>query len=96
MPHIPVIRRRIGNNTAILQQQLKLEGIPSEPVPMTVAEVRDRLEKGQSVVLLDVRSRKEWEESAVKLPGAKRAPVTEIENYVRSLPKDSLIVPYCT
>ena len=89
-----VIRRR--SNAQVLQEQLKIEGLPQDPAPITVAEARERLQSNAAVVLLDVRSRKEWEESAVKLPKALRVPANEIGDYLRRMPKDALIIPYCT
>lgn len=67
-----------------------------EPEEITIHEVRERLERGEEIVILDVRSKKEWEESPSKIPGALRTPVTEVERLLESIPQDRTVVAYCT
>lgn len=64
---------------------------------ISVAEVRDRLEKGSNVVFLDVRTEEEYESETGHLQGAILIPVHELEERYHEL--DSLksreIIAYC-
>jgi rhodanese-related sulfurtransferase len=63
------------------------------------AQVIGFLERGLSPVLLDVRTKSEYETSPLKLPGSVRAAPEEIEAGRVALdvdPKQQLIVTYCT
>jgi rhodanese-related sulfurtransferase len=59
-------------------------------------DVREMMETGKEIVLLDARSTKEWGESEVKLPGAIRVHITEIDNYLEKIPKNIPVITYCT
>lgn len=58
-------------------------------------EVNNLIEEGEDVVLLDVR-KGSWDRSDVMAKGAIRIPTEEIESRLNELPKDKLIVAYCT
>jgi len=58
-------------------------------------EVYQMIRRGEPVVLLDVR-RGSWDESDIKAKGAIRIHPDEIEKRMKELPKDKLIVAYCT
>ncbi|MGA9365647.1 MAG: rhodanese-like domain-containing protein [Bacteroidota bacterium] len=64
---------------------------------ISVAEVKARLEKDDKLVILDVRTKDEYESQTWHLPGAILIPVHELENRFHEL--DSLkgkeIVAYC-
>jgi 3-mercaptopyruvate sulfurtransferase SseA len=60
---------------------------------VTVPELQDLLAKNQAVVI-DVRSEDAYKTAHIK--GAKLMPVSEILNHVNDLPKDKLIVTYCS
>jgi len=58
-------------------------------------EVYRRIERGEDLVLLDVRTQS-WQESDVKARGALRISPDEIESRYTELPKGKEIVAYCT
>ena len=64
---------------------------------ITAAEVRERLEKGDDLVILDVRTKEEYESETGHLKGAILLPIQELETRYTEL--DSLktkeIVAYC-
>jgi phage shock protein E len=64
---------------------------------ITPAEVKARLEKGDGVVILDVRTKEEYESKTGHLPGAILIPVQELENRYQELDslKSKEIVAYC-
>jgi rhodanese-related sulfurtransferase len=53
------------------------------------------MESGEDVLLLDVR-RGSWGRSDVKAKGALRIPPDEVESRLDEIPKNKLIVTYCT
>jgi 3-mercaptopyruvate sulfurtransferase SseA len=57
------------------------------------AEAREALAKGKAV-LVDVRSKQEYDSSHAQ--GALSIPLTEIDARAGELPKDKLVVTYCT
>jgi rhodanese-related sulfurtransferase len=59
-------------------------------------DVKEMMDAGKEIVLLDARSSKEWSESNVKLPGSIRIHITEIDTYLVKLPKHVPIITYCT
>ena len=60
---------------------------------ITVAELKDLLDKDKAIVI-DVRNEASYNAGHVK--GARLIPVGEIQNHVNELPKDKLIVTYCS
>ena len=70
---------------------------PSTPADgvrrITVPELQDLVAKNQAVVI-DVRTADAYKTAHIK--GAKLMPVGEILNHVNDLPKDRLIVTYCS
>lgn len=67
-----------------------------EPTRVTVDEVRERMGRGEPFAFLDTRNPKAWGESDVKLPGAIRIPADEVEQHLSEIPKDRVVVTYCT
>lgn len=67
-----------------------------EPSRIRAVEVKDKIDRGEAIVLIDTRNEKAWAESDQKLPGARRIPVDEIELHTHTLPRDQWIITYCT
>ncbi|HEX9545120.1 MAG TPA: rhodanese-like domain-containing protein [Pyrinomonadaceae bacterium] len=72
---------------------------PAAPVPndgarrITTAELKDLLAKNQAVVI-DVRNEASY--NAGHIRGAKLIPEADLPNHITELPKDKLIVTYCS
>ncbi len=60
---------------------------------MTVSELRDALEQGKALVV-DVRSEAQYKEEHIK--GAVNIPENQIASRAKELPKDKLLVFYCS
>ena len=60
---------------------------------ISVSELKDLIAKNQAVVI-DVRNEASY--NAGHIHGAKLIPETEIPNHLNELPKDKLIVTYCS
>jgi rhodanese-related sulfurtransferase len=63
---------------------------------ITVDEVKKRVDNGESILLIDTRNSHDWGESGVKLPGALRIHYSELEQHLDELPRERIIVTYCT
>jgi len=59
----------------------------------TPRELAARLASGAPVELVDVRERYEW--AVTRLPGARLAPLSELDDHLASLPRDRDLVLYC-
>jgi 3-mercaptopyruvate sulfurtransferase SseA len=74
-------------------------GAPAPPVVadgarrVTVPELKDLLAKNEAIVL-DVRNQSSYDAGHIR--GARLIPEAEVLNHVAELPKDKLIVTYCS
>jgi rhodanese-related sulfurtransferase len=67
-----------------------------EPTRLTVDEVKERMDRGEQFVFVDTRNPKAWAEAETKLPGAIRVPTDEEEAHLAEIPKDRVVITYCT
>ncbi|HEX4947893.1 MAG TPA: rhodanese-like domain-containing protein [Blastocatellia bacterium] len=63
---------------------------------ITVDEVQERMRRGEPFTFLDVRNPQAWSEADTKLPGAMRVTVDEVEQMLSSIPRDRVVITYCT
>jgi hypothetical protein len=63
---------------------------------ITVQELKAKMDKGEDLVIVDVRTGDDYERSKIKIKGAVRIPIVKIEERYRELPKDKQIILYCT
>ena len=63
---------------------------------ITVQELKAKMDKGDDLVIVDVRTGDDYERSKIKIKGAVRIPIVKIEERYRELPKDTQIILYCT
>ncbi len=66
------------------------------PSRLTVADVNALVERGEPVAFIDSRNPIAWGSSKVKLPGALRIPIDEVERHLPTLPRDRRLIVYCT
>jgi adenylyltransferase/sulfurtransferase len=66
---------------------------PSRVAEYTPRELEARLASGAPLALIDVRERPEWDQ--VRLPGARLAPLSELDDHLPTLPRDRDLVLYC-
>jgi rhodanese-related sulfurtransferase len=69
-----------------------------ESSKLTPAQVKAKIDAGERVTFLDVRSPAEWDTSDAKLPGALRVPPAEAGAHLaelRASPPGATIVTYC-
>jgi rhodanese-related sulfurtransferase len=63
---------------------------------ISLAEVKKRLDRGEPIFFIDTRNFHDWGASDVQIPGARRIHYSELEQHLDELPRDRLIVTYCT
>ena len=86
-PYSPAIDNII---TAADVARNKLDGLFESITPM---EVKEKMEKRDDFVLLDVRSLAEYE--AIRLEGAVLIPLGKLRSRLSELPKDKEIITFC-
>jgi membrane protein DedA with SNARE-associated domain len=62
---------------------------------ITPEEVKQRLDAGDRLMILDVRNRDEIREESFTLPGAFSLPLAELENHHQRIPRDHDVILYC-
>jgi rhodanese-related sulfurtransferase len=67
-----------------------------KPTPVSPAQAKEMLDRGDGIVFVDARNPVAWGSSTVKLPGAIRIPVDEVEEHLSELPRDRTAITYCT
>jgi len=63
---------------------------------VTVDEVRQRLDRGEPLVLVDARSAESWSKANTQLPGSVRVPPDDVAGHVDEIPRDRSVIAYCT
>ena len=66
------------------------------PSRLTVDQAKQLIDEGQVVLFIDSRNPIAWGSSRVKLPGALRVPIDEVERHLAALPRDRHLIVYCT
>lgn len=59
-------------------------------------ELKEKLDKEERLIILDIRNSIDYGLSDKKLPGAKRVPLADIEKELDKLDRTIEIVTYCT
>ena len=67
-----------------------------EATRVTVDEIRERMNRGEDVYFVDARNPQAWAAADTKLPGAVRVPADAVEQHLADMPRDRMIVAYCT
>jgi len=67
-----------------------------KPTRVSAAEAREMFARGEGVVFVDARNSVAWGSSNVKLPGAVRVPIDEVDEHVRELSRDATAITFCT
>jgi rhodanese-related sulfurtransferase len=62
----------------------------------TVEQVKNRLNRGEDITIVDSRAPHVWDEADVKAAGAIRVPPDEAEKHIADVRRDSFVVTYCT
>lgn len=63
---------------------------------ITKEKLKEQLEKGEMVVLLDVRSHDSYNSSNIKIKGSIRKDPVAVKSWDKEIPHDKPIITYCT
>jgi hypothetical protein len=69
---------------------------PIAPPRITVDEVRARQKRGERVIFVDARSAAAWDQATEQIPGSIRVPPDAPEQFMAAVPRDGVVVAYCT
>jgi rhodanese-related sulfurtransferase len=76
---------------------MESDAVPvTEPTRVTVDEVKQRVDRGEQFAFIDTRNPKAWAEAETKLPGAIRVPADSVAEHIDEIPRDRVIITYCT
>lgn len=68
----------------------------SDNIPrITIQELKDKMNRSEQIVILDVRSGEDYASSKVKIKNAVRIPIDQLEDRYRELPAGLEIITYC-
>ena len=67
-----------------------------ETTRITADEVKERIDRGEEFAFVDTRNPQAWGQSDRKLPNAIRVPAGELEQHLNDIPKDRVVITYCT
>ena len=67
-----------------------------EVTRVTTDEVKERMDRGEQFAFVDTRNPQAWGEAETKLPGAIRVPADEVEQHLDEIPRDRVVITYCT
>jgi rhodanese-related sulfurtransferase len=67
-----------------------------EATRVTADEVKERMDRGEQFAFVDTRNPQAWGEADKKLPGALRVPADEVERHLKDIPRDRVVITYCT
>lgn len=68
------------------------DGVPR----ITKEELKAKMDKGQDIIVLDVRTGRSYDGSNVKIKGAMRVSPDDVETRYKELSKEKEIITYCT
>ncbi len=68
------------------------DGVPR----ITKEQLKAKMEKGEDIIVLDVRTGMSYKGSDIKIKGAMRIPPDAIDMRYKELPLDKEIITYCT
>ena len=66
------------------------------PAPITPEAAKRLWDQGERVAFVDARTAAAWCAATRRLPAAIGVPVDEVDKYAREIPRDALVVTYCT
>lgn len=67
-----------------------------EPTKITIQAVKQRLDRGESLLFVDSRSPAAWAEATSQIPGSIRVPPDEVQQHLQEIPRGQPIITYCT
>ena len=69
---------------------------PNEVPGLSARDLKRRIDRGDRLLVIDVRQNDAFEASPGLLPGAVRIPPTELPERLAEVPRDRALIFYCT
>jgi hypothetical protein len=66
------------------------------PARITKEDLKRRMDAHEPIAVLDTRSEGAWSKSDLQIPGAIRVPPDDVARHLSEIPRDRIVVPYCT
>lgn len=63
---------------------------------MSPQELHDRVSRGENIIILDVRTADALSVHPYQIPGARWLPLASVVEQTSTLPRQAIIVSYCT
>lgn len=67
-----------------------------EVTRVTTDEIKERMDRGEMFTFIDTRNPQAWGEADTKLPGALRIQGSEVDQHLDEIPRDRVVITYCT
>jgi rhodanese-related sulfurtransferase len=67
-----------------------------EATRVTTEEIKERMQRGEQFTFVDTRNPQACGEADAKLPGAVRVPADEVDEHLSEIPRDRVVITYCT
>ncbi len=81
----------------LAQGSLPAASRATDDVPrISVQELKAKMDAAENIIVIDMRTDRQYQESTEKIKGAVRISVVELEDSSRALLKGKEIVTYCT
>ncbi len=68
----------------------------AENIKLTIDEVKKYIDKGKPIFYLDTRNPHDWGEADQKVKGAHRIHYSELEKRLNEIPREGMVLAYCT
>jgi hypothetical protein len=63
---------------------------------ISAADLKRRMDAHEPLAILDSRAPDAWKNSDVQIPGSIRVPPDQVEQHLDEIPRDRVVVAYCT
>lgn len=63
---------------------------------ITAQELKQKMDTGEALTVIDVRNPEAWAQSDTMIPDAIRVPLDQLDRSLVRIPRESTIVAYCT
>jgi len=63
---------------------------------ITAQDLKRRMDMHEPLTVLDTRAPDAWKTSDVQIPGSIRVPPDEVGQHLAEIPREGLVVAYCT
>ena len=63
---------------------------------ITAEDLKRRMDAQEPLTVLDTRAPDAWKNSDIQIPGSLRVPPDEVAKHLSEIPRNRLVIAYCT